>query len=380
MATFFACTQAEVRTHGLEIVEDAEPRQVEDLTAQAIDDLSAAFYAVMARVSSGFSFSTEAIEGNLQKISQYLAQEVANLSPTQQEYSALMSVFQRYLEADGFSLDMLIDNLYTDFVSALGKDKCALLVHRVLLHYCDTQEQKYQQLYEQYGYDVILEEARRYHDKRQVLATRLSPSDLLAGLNTYYIVRIARSTVGQTDVGSFLTTDELLMLIKAQNCTSIVLDADVWYELLTLAKDFVTDRYYAKLMETAIDNGDMRLLAEGLNDFFALVRHVQMTISADDIQAIRQGEPVANVFLSLLDDNQLRRLDAFLSEGWHYAQYNDLAKKEYGDDYQQFARQIETLTIDRLLDARRDAPDAMALLVRYLAGKSYALAWEVNHD
>ena len=341
--------------------------------------MTTALNGVMDRVlSSGVSFSNQAIDDLLQNLSQYMAQEVARLKPTQREYKAFLSVLQRYTERENLSTKMLIDNLYVDMTSALGKDKYAILAHRFLLSYCDYQVQKYQQLYEQYGYSYLSEDIQRYRQKYRVLSADLSSTDLAALLNTYYIVGTVRSLTGQNDTESFLSTDEILMLVKAQNCTAVELDTDVWYELLTLSRDFVTDKYYAKIVETATGNGDIRLLAEGMNDFFALIRHVQMTLSAQNVQEIQQGKPVDSVILSLLSDDQLRKIDVFLSKGWHYDEYDVLAQKQYGDGYRQFAEQTEKLTIDRLLEARRDAPDVTTLLVGYLAGKSNAFALEVQ--
>ena len=376
LTTFFACSQ-EVPTRGLDIAEDEG--QEENLTSQEIARMTTALNGVMDRVlSSGVSFSNQAIDDLLQNLSQYMAQEVARLKPTQREYKAFLSVLQRYTERENLSTKMLIDNLYVDMTSALGKDKYAILAHRFLLSYCDYQVQKYQQLYEQYGYSYLSEDIQRYRQKYRVLSADLSSTDLAALLNTYYIVGTVRSLTGQNDTESFLSTDEILMLVKAQNCTAVELDTDVWYELLTLSRDFVTDKYYAKIVETATGNGDIRLLAEGMNDFFALIRHVQMTLSAQNVQEIQQGKPVDSVILSLLSDDQLRKIDVFLSKGWHYDEYDVLAQKQYGDGYRQFAEQTEKLTIDRLLEARRGAPDVTTLLVGYLAGKSNALALEVQ--
>lgn len=361
----------------MEIIEDEV--QVEALTPQETADLADSLYAVMMRVvSSAVSLSTLSIEEKLQKAAQDLAKEVAEVKPTQREYEALMAVLARYSQAEVFSLGALIDNLYVDLAGALGKDKCAMLMHRVLLYYCDYRAQKYQQLYDENGFDFLLEDANRYRNKYRVLSTELAPGDLAAGLNTYYIVATVRTMSGQSGVADFLSTDEILMLLKAQNCTALALDADVWYELLTLAKDFITDEYYTKIINAAINNGDITLLAEGVNELISLVRHIQLTLDASDIQAIRQGASIVDVILSTMEDDQLYRLDAFLSKEWHYSKYDDLAKKQYGDDYQRFVQRTKTLTIDQLLARRQDATDASALLVGYLAGKSYALAWEVQ--
>ena len=376
LTTFFACGQNEP-TQGLVIVEDEA--QVDALTPQEVDELATALYGVMERAaSSATSLAIETIAEQLQNIAQYVAREVAALAPTENEYAALMSVLGRYVAAADFSVGTLVDSLYIDLIGALHRDKCALLLHRLLLHYCDTQAQRYQQRYEEIGFDFILADAERYRTKSQILSSRLAPRDLLSLLDVYYIVGVARSMAGHSDTADFLTADEILMLIKSQNCTAVVLDADVWYELMTLARDFVTDQYYGKILDTAIDNGDILLLAEGMNELIALVRHVQLALRAEDVQAIQRGEPGLTVLLSLVEDDRLQSLDAFLSAGWHYAAYNDLAKKQYGEAYQQFIRQTETLTLDQLLEARRDAPDAAALLLGYLAGKSYALAYEVQ--
>lgn len=373
-ATFFACAQ-EVPTHGLEIVEvEAEAAS---LTQQQTAQLATALYGVMKRALSTDT-PGQAIEEQLQKISQDMAQEVAQLAPTEREYASLMSVLQGYLEAETFSTATLAANLYVELSGALGKDKCAVLMHRILLYYCDYMARQYQSFYDQYGYDVLQEKAQSYRQKHEVFAARLSPADLGAGLNTYYILAAARSMVGQVDAAGILSTDEILMLVRAQNCTAVSLDAEVWYQLLSLTQDFVADKYYGKLLDTAIDNGDIRLLAEGMNDLVAMVRHVQMTIGAEDIRAIRQGQPLANVLFALLEDDQLRQIDALLSKQWHYDQYEELAQKLYGDDYLLFEENTTAITIDQLLEARRTASDVSALLVGYLAGKSYALAWEVQ--
>ena len=266
--------------------------------------------------------------------------------------------------------------------NAMCREKCGMLAHRLLLKYCDYQAQKYQRIYDQYKDSIVLDEAlaeaERYREKREVLSSKLSPSDVYAGLNTYYIARLVRSLTGQTKTDGFLSADDILTLVKAQNCTDVELDTEVWYELLTLTKDLVADKYYGKIVETAISNGDITLLAEGMNDLVALVRHVQKTMTSQDIQDIQRGKPVASVILSLLEDEQLRQIDAFLSKEWSYSKYDDLAKKQYGGSYQQFIQRTETLTIDQLIEARKDASDAAALVVGYLAGKSYALAWEVQ--
>ena len=375
VTTFFACSQ-EVVTHGLEIVEDE--KQVAELTPQQIDELTTALYGVMERLAASTSFSAETIADQLQNVSQYVAQEVALLTPTPQEYMALTAVLERYMETENLSAGALADNLYMDLTSALGKEKCAILLHHVLLSYCNNQAQNYQEAYDQYEFDALLEEAQRYRNKYQILSTRLTPSDLFAVLNTYYLVGAVRSLAQQTDGGNILSIDESLMLIKAQNCTAVALDTEVWYELITLAQDFVTDKYYGKIVETAIGNGDMQLLAEGANDLLALLRHVQMTISAQEIQDIQRGKPIANVILSLLDDDQLNEIDAWLSKGWHDDKYDELAQKQYGNGYLQFVQNTRTLTLDQLLEERHTDPDVDTLLVGYLAGKSYALAWEVQ--
>lgn len=262
-----------------------------------------------------------------------------------------------------------IRNIVTDLTSLIGVFATAKIAYETCVYYYGYKHQKLSLDYEKYKFPHLKADAEKALLDKQTLEQEITEKNFIPTVKLAFFC--SELFFGKSSENSLLdsfTTQEILLLVKNPDFSSINITAKGWELIISLfAKIYPLSPIQSEIFNATTNNGDLSIISKNAQSAVQLICLIQQNFNAEKVQAFKDGntKQVINLCFKDFNETEWELFKRVTDLNLKNTEYNELCLEYYGEKYTDYLQSTTSCSFESLKTSV-DSDNFLTLLGGYI--------------